>query len=175
MSGKRNYLILTWKTANMAFKKLSKLVRGASWRSLNLWIKTWFVRSCQSKMLLAATLRYHINETRNPFNLNTAFLNYNISCCFRYLKFRPKEPSLLGRLFALVTIAGQRENEYCERIRSFWSLFQIGFQCTSSYPLDPLVSIVRKDSGLSQFRQLSYQLGYQRRFICKWRPRYCQD
>lgn len=70
-------------------------------------------------MLLAATLRYHINETRNPFNLSTAFLNYNISCCFRYLKFRPKEPSLLGRLFALVTIAGQRENEYCERIRIF--------------------------------------------------------
>lgn len=155
MSGKRNYLILTWKTANMAFKKLSKLVRGASWRSLNLWIKTWFVRSCQSKMLLAATLRYHINETSNPFNLSTAFLNYNISCCFRYLKFRPKEPYLLGRLFALVTIAGQRENEYCERIRIFlvalsnWvsmheliSARPVGIDCTKGLWPQPVPSVV---------------------------------
>lgn len=160
----------------MAFKKLSKLVRGASGRSLNLWIKTWFVRSCQSKMLLAATLRYHINETRNPFNLSTAFLNYNISCCFRYLKFRPKELFLYLDGCLLLSLSRDREKmSTAKGLGSFWSLFQIGFQCTSSYPLDPLVSIVRKDSGLSQFRQLSHHLGYQTRFICKWRPRYCQD
>ena len=106
-------------------------------------------------MLLAATLRYHINETRNPFNLSTAFLNYNISCCFRYLKFRPKEPSLLGRLFALVTIAGQRENEYCEKIRIFlvalsnWvsmheliSARPVGIDCTKGLWPQPVPSVV---------------------------------
>lgn len=74
-------------------------------------------------MLFVVILCYYINEIRNLFNFSIVFFNYNISCCFCYLKFRFKELFLFGRLFVFVIIVGQRENEYCEKIRIFLVVF----------------------------------------------------